>query len=252
MMWFCTLVYLACFASAFDHEKDLWAPHAVAQRPRANYSTMFLYHTRKSSGTTLRGWAKQMAKQQGMKLIVQEGVVLDTSVFRNPTYLFVTSLRPPIDRILSSYVFEGRWSQISRNRTTHNATPLDVWINKTVKKQNNHHRRVWQCVQNCYCTWFGGLPNAACGEVRMMAALNNLNQFHFVVDTTRLQKNIDSLHKQLGWPTIQLKRRWAKPNPSSTWHDAFNISESSMLSLLKLNNQDQVLYETVTKTNRVW
>jgi hypothetical protein len=69
---------------------------------------------------------------------VEESQIFNVSRLREPGTLFVTVLRDPIERILSSYAFEGQGT-------------FDEWILKVQKERLGGSKdRVWMEVQNYY------------------------------------------------------------------------------------------------------
>ncbi|CAB9500313.1 expressed unknown protein [Seminavis robusta] len=90
-------------------------PHVHLTRNGAidwtQYDHLQLYHTRKAGGSSLYDWAKHVAKKHNLTLAQQEGTVYDPRDWRGMMHLgrvFVfTSLRPPVDRVISSYEYDG-------------------------------------------------------------------------------------------------------------------------------------------------
>jgi hypothetical protein len=117
----------------------------------------------------------------------------DTTVGISKDAVFVTTLRSPVSRTVSSYVFEGRWrirDLMGRSGkklvpTDENATPFEQWYGNistelvkrlTIKRGSNSNittaaaraalddlcannaPRHWECATECYTKWFSGYP----------------------------------------------------------------------------------------------
>ena len=176
----------------------------------------------------------------------------------------ITSLRPPVDRILSSYIFEGRWKQMTHNRTTAAALPLQSWMDRVLDEQSHlesgvikgpvHGKPKWMheahmkpnwmhvCVSNCYCAWFGGLPSAPCDDKRWSQALATLRNFSFVVDATKFTSSLEEVNEALG-VAVDVEHA----NAVGGWrsgHEAFNLTAADVARLVQLNAKDDLLIET--------
>jgi hypothetical protein len=129
-----------------------------------------IQHTRKAAGSTLRAFLEaNVANNHKWAFDVNEGRSLSPDKAKPSSELWVTALRNPISRALSSYAFEGRWAQChssnSENRTTANARSLKDWANWANAQQKAPHdfdgvklspTMVWHCASNCQTKWFGG------------------------------------------------------------------------------------------------
>jgi hypothetical protein len=117
-----------------------------------------LFHFRKAGGTSLRSFVRELAKHYSIDSSVAEGHSLDASDYFEAaaTELHLTSLRDPIARIKSSYLFEGRWPQQDLVRSTADAVPFDVWVNKVRSKPPSSF--LWVCVSNYYVKSLIGYP----------------------------------------------------------------------------------------------
>jgi hypothetical protein len=74
-------------------------------------SRVFFLHNRKAGGTTVRKWlGEQQLCQKRFTAFVEESVVFNVSRLSEPGTVFITALREPVSRILSSYRFEGQGS----------------------------------------------------------------------------------------------------------------------------------------------
>jgi hypothetical protein len=117
-----------------------------------------------------------------------EGPVLPLGFKKRPHTLYFTSLRDPVSRVQSSYIYEGRWNMQDGNRTAGNGVPFDAYLEK-----NRCHptaKQIWQCSSNCFTKWLSGVLDAptctstsgsALPEHALRTALQHLMQFDQVV-----------------------------------------------------------------------
>jgi hypothetical protein len=72
---------------------------------------LYLYHTRKAAGTTLRDVMSVIAHTWRVKLFETEGISLDRRFVENNNLLSVVTLRHPVKRVMSLYWYEhvGWW-----------------------------------------------------------------------------------------------------------------------------------------------
>eukprot|EP01031_Cornospumella_fuschlensis_P027526 gene27526-33248_t len=65
------------------------------------------YHTRKAAGTSIRECIRMSARLSGISYVETEGLVLlDSSILSEKGVMSITSLRDPVERILSLYWYE--------------------------------------------------------------------------------------------------------------------------------------------------
>lgn len=72
---------------------------------------IYFYHVRKAGGTMFETYLKKVASRYGIELIRTEHVHAATEEVgsRNDT-IYVTNMRDPVERAISHYKYEGRWS----------------------------------------------------------------------------------------------------------------------------------------------
>ncbi|KAL7557100.1 hypothetical protein ACA910_009191 [Epithemia clementina (nom. ined.)] len=187
--------------------------------PSSSIRRLYLAHTRKAGGSYLRRFFTYVTQIYNWTLDAHEAEPVEVPLRRQQmedTTLYVTHLRHPVDRILSQYRYDGRWScdQLEHNQTGFEPTPqnsqtLDDFLqhseparDRQVPQQGPHHNscpttaslernppsrppRLWQCTQNCYMRWYGSPFN--CLHQHNLSesyhsTLNNLyQQFHLVI-----------------------------------------------------------------------
>jgi hypothetical protein len=68
---------------------------------------IFLYHTRKAAGTSIRDYLKGfVVRRRGVQYLETEGISLNNTLLHLPAFMNVISLRHPIHRIESLYWYE--------------------------------------------------------------------------------------------------------------------------------------------------
>lgn len=89
---------------------------------------IYLYHARKAAGTTVREALTHIAHVWHIKLFETEGLSLDPDFLQVKALLTVTTLRDPVERILSLYWYEhvGWFDGILKE--TQKCKSLKVWV----------------------------------------------------------------------------------------------------------------------------
>jgi len=113
------------------------------------YDHVVLYHTRKAGGSSLYVWAKRVAQKHNLTISQQEGTCYDPSGWQNkPRVLVFTSLRPPVDRIISSYEYDGLQSakkKMGANYTLSLQTFVDLANDANDGRDGRRNQRnVWR------------------------------------------------------------------------------------------------------------
>jgi hypothetical protein len=71
-------------------------------------SRVLFLHNRKAGGTTVRKWLGEQQLCHGrFTAFVEESYVMNVTRLREPGTVFITALREPVSRVVSSYKFEG-------------------------------------------------------------------------------------------------------------------------------------------------
>ena len=150
---------------------------------------IFHFHTRKAGGTTLRRWLNQIGTTRSV-----EGYNFDPQTVKKGA-IMVTSIRNPVDRLWSSYKYEGRWDLRAPNFTDH-GTSFASWLEKT--SSNICGRFTWQCSENCYTRWFSGCTSGSIHNY-FAVARQNLELFDVVINVHQLHNEnyVDTLMRCL-------------------------------------------------------
>jgi hypothetical protein len=214
------------------------------------YKTIFLYHSRKAGGSTLRRLLQQVAQKHNVSFITKEGVVLEEEDMHQNQTLFVTSLRDPIDRIISSYWFEGRWPMKfpEENKTLATALSFDEWFDVC---QNKTKKWQWFSVSNSYVKWFGTTGTTDDNDIvyDIDTAKQRLSKFHMVLRTEKMSdvKYWDRVTWILDAEDIMTKTNQRHANKGKLRPDNATsmdfISTEDMKRLANVNQLDYKLME---------
>lgn len=248
-------------------DKD-WVSPACRPRRRINLpriQRLYFSHTRKAGGTTLHGFLSFVAKSHGWTLVVNEGKAAEAPL-RNDTY-YVTNLRAPVARIVSSYKYEGRWicEQLVKNAsfvpTPENSQTLEDYIalhdasssrancSTTGGKSGSF---LWKCSENCYLRWFGQDFNCLQNpDESYRTAMEKLMQYHLIVVTERMQDN--AYTTRLARMLNVHSRHFRTTSPwcakeSTYWNEKHPavIQNETLKRLEKMNQMDMRLYNDIT------
>jgi hypothetical protein len=176
---------------------DAFLEHAPLL-PNPRIRRLFHLHARKAGGTSLGSWLARVAKEHRLafeKNDTFEGPIMPKDFKKRDDTLYFTSLRDPVSRAQSSYVYEGRWAARYGNRTATNGRNFSKWIEDSrchaQPRPTPAHRknRVWGCSTNCFAKWLSGVEDAptckaegtALPQSAMRDALTSLMKFDLVV-----------------------------------------------------------------------
>jgi len=138
---------------------------------------------RKAGGTSLRHLLNAHCRSIPTELEVIEGWSLSENyltLIKNDFSMIC--LRNPIDRIKSSYKFEGRWDQHAEIRDQQTAKPFKQWVR--AGHSNSRPPYLWICVENYYIKSLIGYPNLGAqgiGEAELNKAMSVLELFNMVL-----------------------------------------------------------------------
>ena len=103
--------YTLPYRSSEEMEDDVECLHQ-------GVSHLHFYHMRKAGGSSVRTLLVNMTKMEGWQNQVfisqSEGLTFNTTCFTERPQVFLTSMRDPISRIISSYKYEGRLERFDR------------------------------------------------------------------------------------------------------------------------------------------
>lgn len=246
-----------------------------ACRPRRTRSEgipirrLYFAHTRKAGGSTLRKFLRAVAQRHGWTWDVTEGKPAEdpTTCRRNDT-LYVTHLRQPVARILSSYKYEGRWKckQLVQNRTfvptANNSVTLEEYVAdndaseiRTTRQcdEKRHDDFLWQCSENCYVRWFGKDFDCMVDPYKnYQTAREKLMSYHVIIVTEKMKDPlyVKDLTRMFQVPatlfTTQLPK-WCSPQ-STQWNKVYPaiLRNETLERLERMNQLDTRLYHDIT------
>ena len=178
--------------------------------------------------------------------------------YRNDT-LYITSIRDPVSRILSSYKFEGRWNckQLVRNkeyipsRENERSLEDDIQLIDSKWKNNNGctDRKIWRCTTNCYLLWWGKDFGCLVNETESyQTALERLTKYDIIIVTERLKdpNYVQGLHSLFGMnkPSLTESRKSFCGPQSKRWNTLYpyQFSNDTIQSLQERNQYDNMLF----------
>jgi len=168
------------------------------QEPPTSTNGIYWFHIRKSGGTTVGNWLRKVAKSKNMSFSRTEGDVLNKT---KESDVWVTTIRDPVDRIWSQYLYDGKWESPNWDR------PPKYNFSQFLHKNDATHcpDRRWVCSQNCFVFWFGGCHH---GHIIAPFAAKNLGLFDVVINIHRMNdpEYVKSVQKCLN-TTIPVTRR---------------------------------------------
>jgi hypothetical protein len=163
----------------------------------------------------------------------------------NRTVLFVTSLRPPVDRVISSYIYDLNLVGVDKTVTEfaddcerYNTKAKKYYFDLEMKKRRGW---IWTCASECYGKWFGSWPTPSL-TANIEKASETLNNYELI-----WMKNLRNaeymkwlLHRFNATDTpIKTKRTTNLPKP--------NLTQAELTHLDDINQWDAFMYETFRK-----
>ena len=114
-----------------DAEAKALARSCMRKDP--GHTRLVFVHARKAGGTTTRQWLalKQCdhgPHRGGAKFsgFLSEGEIVNVTRLAEPATIWLTTLREPVSRVISSYFFEGRWPKVNVHQPR-DAHPWPQW-----------------------------------------------------------------------------------------------------------------------------
>jgi hypothetical protein len=197
--------------------------------------SIYLYHARKAGGTSLRSWLKNIPNvtvQEGQNLVREKD---------GANEIWITSIRDPIHRIISSYKYEGRWNHKSKNYTPPGVT-FDKWVETT--QTHVCKSKTWSCSENCFTRWFSGCSEGLITD-SLVSAAKGLAKFDVIVDVGQLHVStyVEALEKCIGHEGFFKKLPYNAhlSNRANELHHAQLGSEATRANLEIKNQADRLL-----------
>lgn len=144
-----------------------------------------MQHLRKAGGTNLRYWmgievaertrlanSSNPEAPKPISVYIQERMLFRHIMFSEHGTRYITAIRHPVARALSSYFFEGRWDQSDRRKKESNAINLTHWVYDLDMKERRGEA-IWKSLDNYYTQALSGKrkimgkPNYSLRELRI-------------------------------------------------------------------------------------
>ena len=173
------------------------------------FDEIYMLHMRKGGGTTMRVYLKRVAELHNLTLRFSEGEPDSTTTDWTRTFR-ITNLRQPIQRAISHYKYDQRWSCNSRDVDSLTSkkgefVPTKDNVKMTFEEflhfadrrtpSKRHPNRLWVCATNCFVRWVTGhaayidVENDAKSASRILNdAYHSLCQYDLIVNTDWLAK----------------------------------------------------------------
>ena len=264
-------------------------PHFNHYQPNGqwNSTTKFkrivFYHARKAGGTSTASYLKKVAETHGIDIELQEWRAAEEPGTNKDTF-YVTHLREPVDRSISHFKYEGRWScralmDKAFVPTKDNAYKLETWNQTTGHSHYNREDECFgtttlkgpinrnpdpplddkwrvhlsECAVNCYTQWFGGL-NCARWQVpfeqQYEVALSKLYKYNLIIVIEKLHdpKYAQAIKNFFGVEGI-LKRGvppCEKQSHKANGDNPLVVHTETRAKLTELNRLDLKLYNEIS------
>ena len=173
------------------------------------FDEIYMLHMRKGGGTTMRVYLKQVAELHNLTLRFSEGEPDSTTTDWTRTFR-ITNLRQPIQRAISHYKYDQRWSCNSRDVDSLTSKKGEFVPTKDNVKMTfedflyfadrktpsrRHPKRLWVCATNCFVRWVTGHAAYIDVENDAKSASQTLNDAHHALCKYGLIVNTDWLAK---------------------------------------------------------
>lgn len=205
---------------------DLAASSGGWARNGTKFKRIYFYHARKAGGSSVNRYLAKVADRYGVELKYQEWSEMEEPGTNDEATFYVAHLREPVDRAISHFKYQGRWScrdltrwggSIRRKKkrqgtagnnatwtpTVDNANSIETW-NRTGGHQDLKCRKhrdpaterkrdfffMGNCAVNCYTQWFSGASCPSWGvpaDEQVRIALSKVYRYNMIIVIEKLR-----------------------------------------------------------------
>jgi hypothetical protein len=255
--------FIAQLTSEFEARTS---PACQPKPPPRRVKRIVFTHMRKAGGTTLRRYFIEVAMFYNISVVAHEAGAEELPGTDDDT-LYVTHMRDPVERSLSHFKYEGRWTcdnlkDPSFRPTLNNANSLErwvrtefqgsLWLEQGFSSGLNCRYKAWQCSANCYIKWLNFESGKCVHELEKYSfvqnAMENLFNYHLIIDVKKISSDPEygeQLERFFGVPGLVDMHVNAKCDVRSKKANAqlpLNVSEELMTELQDRNRLDQAVY----------
>lgn len=231
-------------------------------------SHLHFHHMRKAGGSSLRTLLVNMAKIQAIPHVLHisqsEGLTFNVTCFTEGPRVFLTSIRDPISRIISSYKYEGHAERLDDRMFPGYDTPEELinqleagkelkfreWVDRVLQRYANDPAdfkadHVWVDVDNYYIKTLTNRHRDVSKPIDandLQLAKRILASFDLVVITEWMNQadQTEYMNRMLG---TTIKMNFPHRQIASTWKHQGLIDDDTLKYLKQLNKYDIELYE---------
>ena len=192
---------------------------------------------------------RAVARIYNLKFKAKEGFILSEEDMKRNRTFFVTSMRDPMERVVSSYFFEGLWPDDTpeHNRTMESARSLEDYIDFVTARPLRW--KVWLCVSDCFTKWYG-TSKVVGNMIRgydLDTAKERLKRHHMIVRTESMKQPDywERIMYLLGAENINLTQQGGIYNPGvyNPKNYTHLVSADAMKRLEDINRNDYELMD---------
>jgi len=242
---------------------------------KTKFKRIYFYHARKAGGSSMHKYLSKVANHYGLELMAVEWSGMEEpGTYDDGATFYVTHLREPVDRSISQFKYQGRWSCAdlvhgSRNftPTEDNANRIETWNQTGGHTPFDHCKRkkgpkkegkrqpfffLGSCAVNCYVQWFSGV----CPEMGMkldqqyQMARAKVLKYNFVAVIEKLKdpRYVEAVENYFGVAGLTKRGTPYCQKKSHKANEKFplTVSSDTRQKLTKLNEVDSALYHDLS------